>query len=135
MVINVDNLPELDALTLVAVQAKAMRLALRDPRIFDAETSVDARVRTIAKSLADVHTLSSSPDNNDLLAGKLLELAALSLIWTQVIDSQNKLPAVEHARAVSGMPMLGVVHYHPRGTNCAGFTHCDTPGGGEIWLG
>ena len=133
MVINVDDLQQLEALTIEAVKACSIRMHLHagegglPDSPFSPDMTVEERLRNLGKALGQVCALSGEGAEKHRLSTALIRLAALAAIWAEVADKQQSEPVIPGWRK-------GVQHHHRPDSNCAGFTHRDIPGG-DVWLG
>lgn len=134
MVIDVDRIQSLEALTEAAFRAKVMRLVLRDAEILTADVPTEERLRRLGKTLGEVCALSGEGMPAEKLSAALLELSALAAIWAEVADKAYTPDTPEHYMRRDTIARMGVNHQHRRGVPCSGHQHSYT-NGGDSWLG
>lgn len=149
MVIDVDRIQSLEALTEAAFKAKVMRLVLQDAEILTADVPTEERLRRLGKALGEVCALSGEGMPAEKLSAALLELSALAAIWAEVADkthasAQWNMQVEEATAAFHPVPenyaqrdrimRMGVNHQHRQTEPCSGYKHSYT-NGGDTWLG
>ncbi len=136
MVINVDNIPQLDPLTLAAVRDNSARLAMSNPATLTPDVAVEERLRSLGVAIGHVSTLSREGMPQNKLSEALITLAARALMWAEVADKTYVADEVQAAymQTTDRLMRMGVHHQHKRNVPCAEHRHSYTSGG-DTWLG